>query len=83
MILDPCLSYRVASGVIAALPNRNGYTISLVGDNNRNDESDWLRKFTAAHDIAIVSGDHKSCSTDQIWWDLIIYYLLRWIVRQT
>ncbi len=70
--LDQNLSYRVARAVTAALPDRDGYEVSYVGDVHppKTSDPDWLRQFASEGGTAIISGDFNIITH---WPDLVAY----------
>jgi hypothetical protein len=70
--IDQNLSFRVARAIVAALPNRDGYEVSYVGDEHppRTQDPDWLRKFADEGGTAIISGDFNILRN---WPDLVAY----------
>jgi hypothetical protein len=70
--LDQNLSFRVARAVIAALPDREGYEVTYVGDVHPpgTSDPDWLRQFADEDGTAIVSGDFSMLRN---WPDLVAY----------
>jgi hypothetical protein len=69
--LDECISYKVASAVIA-LANRKGVEVSYVREFNqkRTPDPEWIARFAAEGGTAIISGDHGIL---QHWPNLIAY----------